>query len=141
MMTFADYTESTEFPGIFTRVLKEGDGLNVVAILEVRRGSDGFNFGAIYADHLASDMAIILADPPPQGPFSLKEQVDSFAATVAPDGTDATDVDEANKAVATVDNSQSTQVYNADTPASTGDAALADPAPEEATRRERPARA
>lgn len=103
MITFADYTESTEFPGMFTRVLKAAAGQDV-AILEVRRGSDGFNFGAIYEDHLTSDMAVILADLPPQGPISLKEQVDSFAAVVAPDGTPATDTDVAALAVAISDN-------------------------------------
>lgn len=105
MMTFADYTESTEFPGMFIRVLKVAVGQDA-AILEVRRGSDGFNFGAIYQNLLTSDMKVFLADPPPQGPISLKEQVDSFAAVVAPDGTPATDPDVAALAVASSDNTE-----------------------------------
>ena len=138
MLTFAEYTESTEFPGIFTRVLKAAAGQNV-AILEVRRGSDGFNFGAIYEDHLTVDMGIVLADPPPQGPMSLKEQTDSFAAIIAPDGTDATDPSVASDANASSDNTAATPVLNLETPANTGDAA-ATLTPDEMPRRERPAR-
>ena len=139
MMTFADYTESTEFPGMFTRVLKAAAGQDV-AVLEVRRGSDGFNFGAIFEDHFTANMTLILADLPPQGPMSLKEQVDSFAAVVAPDGTPATDPDVAALAVASSDNTEATVVLNLETPASNGDAAAALTA-DEAPRRERTARA
>ena len=103
MLTFADYTESTDHPGYFVRELRAA-GDQSLAMLEVRRGSDGYNLGAFPESTLKDDIAAFIDTQILEGPTSLKAQLDAFNAAPAPNGTDATDTSVAAAAIPDRDN-------------------------------------
>ena len=139
MLTFDEYTENTDHPGFFQREIRPA-AEQVVAMLEVRRGADGYNLGATPDDRTAAFIQEFIDTSIPEGSISLKAQLDAFNAMPAPDGTPATDSDVARSAVPDADNTNVDVAPKVSGPEDTSDGALVSGAAEEApasSRRER----